>query len=154
MEEELVVAEQEMEEDAGAADRGAWAGSWVYQDDIDWLYRTRRIPAGVAARLPSSELAPSPNPGEFVVFLSHFQRGFGLLVSDFFRDWVRTYHLQPHHLPANAITSLSAFVSSIEGYTGLWTTKELWIRFFGLRRNIVPNIHIESEDKQIGRAHV
>ena len=78
-EEELVVAEQEMEEDAGAADRGAWAGSWVCQDDLDWLYRTRRIPASVAARLPSAELAPSPNLGEFVVFLSHFQRGFGLL---------------------------------------------------------------------------
>ena len=43
-----------MEEDAGAADRGAWAGSWVCQDDIDWLYRTRRIPVGVVARLPSS----------------------------------------------------------------------------------------------------
>ena len=53
------------------------------------------------------------------------------------------------HLPANAITSLSAFVSSIEGYTGLWPTKELWIRFFGLRRNVVPNIHVESEDKQL-----
>ena len=34
-EEELIVVEQEMEEDAGAADRGAWAGSWVCQDDID-----------------------------------------------------------------------------------------------------------------------
>ena len=105
-EEELVVAGQKMEEDTAAADRGAWAGSWVCQDDLDWLYRTRRIPAGVVARLPSVELAPSPNPGKFVVFLSHFQRGFGLPVSDFFRDWLSTYHLQPHHLPANAITSL------------------------------------------------
>ena len=92
-EEELVLAEQEMEEDAAAADRGAWAGSWVCQDDLDWLYRTRRIPAGVIARLPSAELDPSPNPSEFVVFLSHFQRGFGLPVSDFFQDWLSTYHL-------------------------------------------------------------
>jgi len=34
-EEELAVAEQEMEEDAENAERGAWAGSWVCQDDLD-----------------------------------------------------------------------------------------------------------------------
>ena len=124
-EEELIVAEQKMEEDTATADRGAWAGSWVCQDDLDWLYRTRRIPEGVTPRLAASELAPSPNPGEYVVFLSHFQRGFGLPVSDFFHDWLDTYELQPHHLPANAVTPLSSFASTIEGYAGLWPTKEL-----------------------------
>jgi len=83
------------------------------------------------------------------VFLSHFQRGFGLPVSDFFHDWLSTYELQPHHLPANAITSLSAFASTIEGYAGLWPTKELWIRFFSLRRNVIPNIQLDPEDKQL-----
>ena len=34
-EEELAVAEQEMEEDTATADRGAWARSWVCQDDLD-----------------------------------------------------------------------------------------------------------------------
>ena len=57
-EEELVVPEQEMEED-----RGAWAGSWVCQDDLDWLYRTRRIPVSVIARLASAELAPLTQSG-------------------------------------------------------------------------------------------
>lgn len=101
------------------------------------------------ARLAAEEHAPSPNPGEFVVFLSHFQRGFGLPVSDFFHGWLNTYELQPHHLPANAIASLSAFASTIEGYAGLWPSKELWIRFFGLRRNVIPNRELDPEDKQL-----
>ena len=148
-EEELAVAEQEMEEDAATADRGAWAGSWVCQDDLDCLYRTRRIPEGVTTCLAATDLAPSPNPGEYVVFLSHFQRGFGLPVSDFFHDWLNTDELQPHYLPANAITSLSAFASTIEGYAGLWPMKELWNRFFGLHRNVIPNIQLDPEDKQL-----
>ena len=89
------------------------------------MYHTRRIAEGIIARLATAELAPSPNLGEYVVFLSHFQHGLGLPVSDFFNDWLNTYELQPHHLPANAITSLSAFSSTIEGYAGLWPTKEL-----------------------------
>ena len=37
-------------------------------------------------------------PGERVVFLAHFDRGFGLPVSKFFRDFLDFYRLQPHHL--------------------------------------------------------
>lgn len=129
-EEAAVVAQQE--EGAEGRERGCWDGSIVREEDLDWLRATRRVPTGVACRLASGEISPSPNPGEHIVFLSHFQRGFGLPTSDFFFDFISTYKLQPHHLPANAITSLSSFASGIEGYIGLWPTKELWIKFFGL----------------------
>ena len=122
---------------------------FVCEDDLDWLRATRRIRAGVSCRLASGEITPAPKSGEYVVFLLHFQHGFGLPTSDFFFDFISTYKLQPHHLPANAITSLSSFSSSIEGYIGLWPTKELWIKFFGLRRNVVPDKEHALEDKPL-----
>jgi hypothetical protein len=36
---------------------------------------------------------PEPEPGERVVFITHFERGFGLPASDFFRDFLDTYDL-------------------------------------------------------------
>jgi hypothetical protein len=39
------------------------------------------------------ETVLAPEPGERVVFISHFKRGFGLLVSDLFRDFLDTYDL-------------------------------------------------------------
>ena len=142
--EAAVVAQQE--EGAKGRERGGWAGSIVREEDLAWLRASRRIPAGVACRLAAGEISPSPREGEYVVSLSHFQRGFGLPTSNFFFDFISTYKLQPHHLPANAITSLSSFASGIEGYIGLWPTKELWIKFFGMR-NVVTDkelwIHIQ-----------
>jgi hypothetical protein len=62
---------------------------------------------------------PAPEFGERVIFTSHFERGFGLPASDFFRDFLDTYDLQPHHLPANAVMILSAFAAFCEGFAGI-----------------------------------
>ncbi|KAK1632428.1 hypothetical protein QYE76_006743 [Lolium multiflorum] len=123
--------------DLSAITRGAWKGSDVVQQDIDWLYRSRRIPAQVSCRIPRDEVEPAPEPGEFVVFLAHFERGFGLPASDFFREFLDFNKLQPHHLPDNAIFYLSCFVSFMEAYIGLLPTKEAFARFFCLRINSV-----------------
>ncbi|KAK1648061.1 hypothetical protein QYE76_065866 [Lolium multiflorum] len=122
--------------------RGAWKGSDVTQHEIDWLYRSRRIPAGVSCRLPRGEIEPVLEPGEFVVFLAHFERGFGLPASDFFREFLDFYGLQPHHLPGNAVFYLSCYVSFMEGYIGLRPTKETFARFFSLRINSVQGKEI------------
>jgi hypothetical protein len=58
--------------------RGAWMGSDVTQAEIDWLYRSRRIPEEVWCRIPGEERQPEPEPGEHVVFAAHFERGLGL----------------------------------------------------------------------------
>ncbi|KAK1613582.1 hypothetical protein QYE76_019099 [Lolium multiflorum] len=102
-----------------AITRGTWKGSDVKQPEIDWLYRSRRIPAQVSCRIPRGEVEPAPEPGEYVVFSAHFERGFGLPASDFFREFLDFYELQPHHLPGNAIFYLSCFVSFMEAYIGL-----------------------------------
>jgi hypothetical protein len=130
--------------DLATITRGAWKGSDVTQPEIDWLYRSRRIPAKVSCRTPGDEVEPAPEPGESVVFLAHFERGFGLPASDFFRQFLDFYQLQPHHLPGNAIFYLSCFVSFMEAYIGLRPTKEAFARFFGLRINSVQGKNIPN----------
>src|SRR4051794_8831670 len=99
--------------------RGAWQGSRVTQDEIDWLIQSRRIPAGVECRLPKGELSSQPRTGDHVVFVSHFERGFGLPGIYFFRAFLDKYHLQPHHHRPNTILFLSALATYQEGYLGL-----------------------------------
>ena len=80
------------------------------------------------------DLEPVTEPGERVVFLAHFERGFGLPASDFFRSFLDFFGLQPHHLPANAFVSLSAFTC----YLGLWPTVQTWAKYFHLRKQTIP----------------
>ena len=119
--------------------RAAWEGSEVSRAEINWLTRTKRIPDGVECRLPGPEIQPDLKEGEYVVFLAHFERGFGLPASDFMHAFLERFGLQPHHLPANAFTTLSAFVSFAEGYLGLWPTTTLWSKYFQFRKQVIPN---------------
>ena len=84
-------------------ERAGWEGSEVSSAEIDWLKRTRRIPEGVECWRLGDELEPMPAAGERVVFVTHFEHGFRLPASPFFRAFLNRFHLQPHHLPANAI---------------------------------------------------
>jgi hypothetical protein len=42
-----------------------------------------------------------------VVFFEHFQRGFALPTSNFLRQFLDNFHLQLHHIGANAMMTLS-----------------------------------------------
>ena len=125
-------------------ERAGWEGSEVSLAEIDWLKRTRRIPEGVECRRPGDELEPKPAARERVVFVTHFERGFGHPTSPFFRAFLNRFHLQPHHLPANVITQLSTLAAFSEGYLGLWPTVELWAKYFQLRKQSIsegPEVH-------------
>ncbi|KAK1606121.1 hypothetical protein QYE76_029794 [Lolium multiflorum] len=117
-------------------------GSNVSEYEIDWLYRSRRIPEGVTCRLAGDEIEPVLEPGEHVVFLAHFERGFGLPVSSFFRSFLDFYKLQPHHLPGNAVFYLSCYATFMEAYIGIHPTRETFARFFALRINSVQGLEI------------
>ncbi|KAK1653368.1 hypothetical protein QYE76_071173 [Lolium multiflorum] len=133
---------QASEADLSGVTCRAWKGSEVTQHEIDWLYRSRRIPEGVSCRIPGDEIEPDLEDGEFVVFLTHFGRGFGLPASDFFRQFLDFYKLQPHHLPGNAIFYLSCYATFMEAYMGLRPTRETFARFFSLRINSVQGKEI------------
>ena len=110
---------QEGPEGPQKAPRGSWAGSHIVQSDIDRLRRSRRISDGVETRVPpAGEIQPDAQEGEYVVFAAHFDRGFALPLSPFATRFFRDYQLQPHHLPPNVITTLSAFITFCEAYVG------------------------------------
>jgi hypothetical protein len=77
-EEQDIVITEEVEVGPGAADytRDRWEGSDVTEAEIDWLYQSRRIPAGVACQITKEELVLEPEPGELVVFTAHFHAAY------------------------------------------------------------------------------
>ena len=85
-------------------------GSTVTTDDITYLRSSRRLPreTDVGVRLLRGEQRPRPEGQERVVFLTHFERGFGMLVSAFFRAFLEFFRLQPHHLGAAPSSSSPA----------------------------------------------
>jgi hypothetical protein len=99
--------------------RSGWEGFEVTLADIEWITNTRHVLAGVSCWLPVGEAVLTPDPNERVVCIAHFKRGFALPVSNFFRDFLDYYELQPHHLPANVVMTLSAFAAFYEGYAGI-----------------------------------
>src|SRR3954463_616345 len=122
--------------DTSQAVRGCWRGSTVSVHSIEALICARKMPAGILWRAPGAEMVPTPRAGERVVFLSHFERGFGLPASTFLRNFLDFHRLQPHHLAANFIMTLSGFVTLCEGYLGCRPSIALFKRFFNLRAHM------------------
>ena len=119
---------------------GQWDGSEVVQEHIDVLHRSWKLPPAdkVAVRLaPVTEIRPAPQPGERVVFRSHFQCGFGLPASGFFRSFLDFFHIQPHHLTPNTVMTLSSFVVLCEAYLGILPIVELWTELFYVKLGTV-----------------
>jgi hypothetical protein len=54
-----------------------------------------------------------------VVFYDHFPWGFALPASSFMRQFLDHFHLQPHHIGANAMMTLVAFATLCEAYLGI-----------------------------------
>lgn len=80
---------------AMALPKGSWEVSTTTEEEIDYLRSTRWLPPvdALVTRLPDGERVPAPRDGEHVVFFSHFERGFGLPASLFFRDFLNFFGL-------------------------------------------------------------
>jgi hypothetical protein len=89
---------------------------------------------------------PAPEPDERVMFIAHFERGFGLSVSDFFWDLLDTYDLQPHHILANTVMILSAFAAFCEGFTGIESFTQAWAKYFQLRKQVIQEQPRSKDD--------
>ncbi|KAE8818943.1 hypothetical protein D1007_03146 [Hordeum vulgare] len=100
--------------------QSACVGSQVSDEHIEALLHRRLVPPAnlVAARVPCTKAALTPERGEVVVFEEHFCRDFGLPASDFFARFLSFFSLQPLHLAPNAILQLLAFVVKCEGFIG------------------------------------
>ncbi|KAE8788605.1 hypothetical protein D1007_37313 [Hordeum vulgare] len=127
--------------------QGAWLGSEVDEGHIEALRHHRLLPRASQAlvRLPGAKTAPTPTVGEVVVFVEHFYRGFGLLVSSFFAEWLHFFGLQPHHLAPNAILQLAAFVVLCEGFVGIEPRVNLWRSLFFFKQKSIAMDKSEVE---------
>jgi hypothetical protein len=112
---------------------GSWVGSTTTIDEVQRLRRMHRIPSGVVVWVPGEEIMPVTQPRERMVFTAHFDRGFGLPASPFFRGFLEFFGLQSHNLSANVFVTLSCFVAFCKGYAGLWPNVDFWSRLFFIK---------------------
>jgi hypothetical protein len=148
-----MTATSALEEDNSAQlqGRSGWEGLEVTPADISWITTTRRVPDGIVCRLPAGETVPAPEPGKRFVFISHFERGFGLPVSDIFQDFLDTYDLQPHHILANAVMILSAFATFCEGFAGIEAFTQAWAKYFQLRKQVIQEPRTKDDPPEMAQ---
>jgi hypothetical protein len=96
----------------------------------------------VGCRPTGGELVPAPQPREAVVFYDHFPRGFTFPVSDFLRQFLDHFHLQPHHIGANAMMTLAAFATLCEAYLGIWPNVKLFRQLIYFKTQMVDSIPV------------
>jgi hypothetical protein len=109
--------------------KGSWEGSWVKEKQIELLRQGRVLPSAdlVGCYPADSKQVPDPQPRETVVFYNHFPKGFTLPASNFLRQFMDHFHLQPHHIGANVMMTLAAFVALCEAYLGIWPNIDLFM---------------------------
>ncbi|KAK1691783.1 hypothetical protein QYE76_008480 [Lolium multiflorum] len=62
------------------------------------------------------EPAPAPRDDEMVLTKALVERGFSFPPSDFFREILKTYGLQPHNISPNSVLAISNHVALCEGH--------------------------------------
>jgi hypothetical protein len=116
----------------------------VKEKQIELLHQGRvLLPADlVGCRPAGSERVPSPEPGETVVFYDHFPWGFALPASSFLCQFLDHFHLQPHHIGANAMMTLAAFAALCEAYLGIWPNVELFRRLIYFKTQTAETVPV------------
>jgi hypothetical protein len=77
-----------------------------------------------------------------MVFYDHFPRGFALPASNFLRRFMDHFHLQPHHIGANAMMTLAAFAALCEVYLGIWPNVKLFRRLIYFKTQTADSIPV------------
>ncbi|KAE8820003.1 hypothetical protein D1007_01968 [Hordeum vulgare] len=108
--------------------RGAWVGSDVDEDHIEFLRHLSKLPPMefVTVSIPRAENSPAPQADEVVVFTEHFARGFGFPTSDFFFNFPTPFGLQSHPLASNVVLELAAYVTLCKGFLGIEPRLDVW----------------------------
>jgi hypothetical protein len=114
----------------------------VKERKIELLRQGRILPSAdlVGCRPTGGELVPAPQAGEAVVFYKHFRRGFALPTSNFLRQFLDHFHLQLHHIGANAMMTLGAFATLCKAYLGIWPSVELFRRLLYFKTQTADSI--------------
>ena len=97
--------------------QGRWMPSSVIEEDIKMLRETRYLTFKISYRLTArGQVIPTPEPGESVVFISHFLRGLGLALDPFVRGLMFYYGLDFHDLAPDSLLHISSFIVVCEAF--------------------------------------
>ena len=88
----------------------AWTKSKVTAASLAPFVTAQLLTAG-NYRVPGDEVIPTPRPGEYVTFISHLERGFGVPSSRFFRRFLRFYNIKNTDLGPHSIQMIAIFVA-------------------------------------------
>ncbi|KAK1600776.1 hypothetical protein QYE76_017987 [Lolium multiflorum] len=80
------------------------------------------------------EPAPAPRDDEMVLTKALVERGFSFPPSDFFREILKTYGLQPHNISPNSVLAISNHVALCEGHLRVTPELSLFQYYFSVKK--------------------
>ena len=102
---------------SGSDLQGRWMPSSVTEEDVLKLREAKYLAYEISHRLPAEGQAiPTPEPGEYVIFVSHLRRGLGFPMDPFVRGLMFYYGLEFHDLAPESILHISAFIVVCEAF--------------------------------------
>ena len=118
--------------------------SSVTEEDVLKLIEAKFLTAEIPHRLPAQGQAiPNPQPGESVVFMSHFLRGLGFPMDPFVRGLLFYYRLEFHDLAPKSILHISSFIVVCEAFLRITPHFRLWLKIFNMKPKVVDGQHAE-----------
>src|SRR3954466_11502542 len=116
---------------SGSDLRDRWMPSFVTEEDVLMLREAKFLTGEILHRLPvQGQAIPSPQPGESVVFISHFLRGLGFPTDPFVRGLMFYYGLEFHDLAPESILHISSFIVMCEAFLHVTPHFGLWLKTF------------------------
>ena len=133
---------------SGSDLQGRWMPSSVTEEDVRKLRDAWYLTGEILHRLPAQGQAiPTPQPGESVVFASHFLRGLSFPIDPFVRGLMFYYGLEFHDLASESILHISSFIVVCEAFLRTTPHFGLWLKTF----NVEPKM-IEGRQAECGGA--
>ena len=91
--------------------------SSVTEEDVLKLREAKYLSYEISHRLPAEGQAiPTPEPSEYVFFVSHLRRGLGFPTDPFVRGLMFYYGLDFHDLAPESILHICAFIVICEAF--------------------------------------
>src|SRR4051812_13085337 len=137
---------------SGSDLQGRWMPSSVTEEDVSKFREARFLTSEIPHRLPvQGQAIPSPQPGESVVFISHFLRGLGFPTDPFVRGLMFYYGLEFHDLAPESILHTSSFIVMCEAFLHVTPHFGLWLKTFKVEPKIIEGRHAECGGATIKR---
>ena len=126
--------------------------SSVTEEDVLKLREAKYLAFEISHRLPAEGQAiPTPEPGEYVVFVSHLHRGIGFPMDPFVRGLMFYYGLEFHDLAPESILHISAFIVVCEAFLRVAPHFGLWLKTFNVRPKVVSGQQVECGGVMVGK---